>query len=84
MQKRRVEVFRSDCYLCDDAVKLVKEIACENCEVTIYDLAKEGQDKAREYDISAVPSIVVDGNIVDCCTHGKVNKEALVAAGIGQ
>jgi hypothetical protein len=39
MTKRHVEVFTSGCYLCDETVTLVKELACQSCEVTVYDLA---------------------------------------------
>jgi hypothetical protein len=89
MGKRSVEVFTSGCYLCDDAVKLVKDTACPNCEVTVYNLAdpcesKECIDKAKKYGVNAVPAVVVDGTIVDCCNRGKVSTKALVAAGVGQ
>lgn len=89
MSKRNVEVFTSGCYLCEEAVNLVKEIACSSCEVKVYDLSnprdsKECIEKAKNYGVSSVPSIVVDGKIVDCCVRGKVNKETLLASGIGQ
>ncbi len=82
--KRKVEVFTAGCYLCDDVVKLVKSIACDSCEVSIYNLNNEGQDKARAYGIASVPTVVVDGKIADCCRQGKVSKSELVATGIGK
>lgn len=84
MAKRKVEVFTSGCYLCEETVKLVKEAACPNCEVVVYDLTKGGRQAAEQYGVNAVPTIVVDGKIVDCCEHGKVSKEALMAAGVGR
>lgn len=89
MAKRRVEVFTSGCFLCDETVSLVKEIACPSCEVKIYNLAencesKECIEKAKEYGVNSVPTVVVDGKIVECCKRGKPNKELLIAAGIGQ
>jgi len=89
MPKRKVEVFTSGCFLCEEAVQLVKELACPNCEVTVYNLAEPCEsrvciDKAKTYGVNAVPAVVVDGKLVECCERGKVNRQALVAAGIGQ
>jgi len=88
MGKRRVEVFTSGCFLCEETVSLVNELACSSCEVSIYNLAepcdsKECIDKAKAYEINSVPTVVVDGKIADCCKQGKPNKETLLAAGIG-
>ena len=83
-QKRKVEVFTASCPLCDKAVKLVKELACASCEVIIYDLRQQGYDKARKYGVTSVPTVVVNGKIVDCCKRGGISKEALKNAGIGQ
>lgn len=90
MTKRLVEVFTAGCPLCDETVKLVRELACENCEVQIYDLREgcttnECREKAVQYGIHRVPAVVVDGNLTDCCQNQQpVSREALVAAGIGQ
>lgn len=89
MAKRNVEVFTSGCFLCDETVALVKELACPNCEVTIYNLADPCEskvciEKAKTYGVNAVPAVAVDGKLVECCQRGKVSREALVAVGIGQ
>ncbi len=84
LKKRRVEIFTAGCYLCDEAVKLVESIACDSCDVSVYNLNNEGQDKARAYGIASVPTVVVDGKIADCCRKGNVSKSELMAAGIGK
>jgi glutaredoxin len=84
MAKRRVEVFTADCPLCEPAVHLVQELACPDCEVTVYDLRKSGAETAREYGVTRVPTVVVDGTIAACCRAGEVSREQLQAAGIGQ
>jgi protein-disulfide isomerase len=81
--KRRVEVFTAGCPLCDETVKLVKELACPSCEVTVCDLREKGMEKAREYGVNSVPTVVVDGKIAECCARKKPNREDLKAAGIG-
>lgn len=87
--KRKVEVFTAGCPLCDDAVKTVKEIACESCEVIVYDLREgcatmECREKAKQYGVVRVPTVVVDGKIAGCCQGNGVDANALRATGIGQ
>jgi glutaredoxin len=89
MAQRRVEVFTGGCPLCEEAVRLVRETACPSCEVTVYDLAQscasqECRTKAQQYGVTAVPTIVIDGKIADCCTRDKLTRETLLAVGIGQ
>ena len=84
MPKRQVEVFTAGCPVCEPVVQLVQEMACPDCQVTIHDLRHSGADKAAEYQIAAVPAVVVDGNLASCCQHGGPNREDLAAAGIGQ
>lgn len=89
MAKRKVEVFTAGCPVCDEAVQLVKSTACPNCEVVIYDLNKgcatnECREKAKSYGVKRVPSVAVDGQLLDCCKQGPVTPEALKAAGLGR
>ena len=90
MTKRLVEIFTAGCPLCDDTVKLVKELACNNCEVQVYDL-REGcatdkcREKTAEYGIHRIPTVVIDGKLAECCSAQQpVSREMLIAAGIGQ
>lgn len=82
-RKRKVEVFVAGCQLCDETVKLVKELACPSCDVTVYDLTKEGMDKARKYGVNSVPTVFVNGKILDCCVRRKPSEADIKAAGIG-
>jgi len=86
--KRRVEVFTAGCPVCDEAVTLVKDMACEGCEVIVYDLKElcdsaECLDKVRAYGIKRIPAVVVNGRLAECCGGGPVTAEGLRAAGIG-
>ncbi len=87
--KRQIEIFTAGCPVCDLVVKLVKKMTCSSCEVTIYNLAeqcdtKECVDKMKKYDITSLPAIAVNGELLSCCKGQGVSKEALTAAGIGQ
>lgn len=84
MAKRQVEVFTAGCPVCDPVVQLVQELACPDCQVRVYDLRDSGTDKASQYGVSRVPTVVVDGTIAACCQRGEVNRQELQAVGIGQ
>lgn len=84
MAKRRVEVFTAGCPLCEPAVQVVQELACPDCDVTVYDLRESGVETAREYGVNRVPTVVVDGTIAACCQGDELSREQLQAAGIGQ
>lgn len=88
-EQRRVEVFTSGCPICEETVNLVKSLACPRCEVRVYDLREgcatnECQDKARQYGITAVPAVAVNGVLLDCCRRDQITADRLIAAGIGQ
>ncbi len=88
-QKRRIEIFTAGCPVCDETVKQVREAACPDCEVIIYDLNKgcetnECRDKAKEYGIKSVPAVAIDGKLASCCSNNGVDIEALKQAGLGQ
>jgi hypothetical protein len=83
MAKRKVEVFTAGCPVCTDLVDLVKATACPDCEVTIYHLNQgQGVEEAKRYGVTAVPSVVVEGRLLECCRRAPITKEDLEAAGI--
>ena len=84
-RKRKVEVFTAGCPVCQGVVEMVNELACPHCDVDIYNLNQnEGVEKAKTYGVNAVPSIAVNGELLECCKRGPITKEDLKAAGIGQ
>ena len=87
--KRQVEVFTANCPVCDPVVKMIKELACDTCEVTTYDLVKQCEDKIclekiDEYGIRKVPAVIVNGELMDCCRDSAITEAKLVEVGIGQ
>ncbi len=83
--RRQVEVFTAGCPLCEDAVALGKGLACPSCEVVVHDLRADGEavSRARGYGVNAVPAVVVDGRLAECCTRGGMDEETLREAGVG-
>lgn len=84
MAKRQVEVFTAGCPICEPTVQLVEELACSDCEVTVYDLREQGADQARQYGVTTVPAVVVDGRLAACCDRSGPDRNQLQAAGIGR
>lgn len=86
--KRTVEIFSAGCPLCRDAEARVRAIACPSCEVSVRDLndSATGTDslrRAQAYGIRAVPAVVVNGRLLECCRAEGPSDGALRAAGIG-
>jgi predicted thioredoxin/glutaredoxin len=87
--KRKIEIFTANCLVCDPVVKLVNELSCGSCDVTVYDLVEQCDNKAylgktKEYGITRVPAVVVDGKLLSCCQGGAITRESLINAGVGQ
>ena len=56
-KKRKVEVFTAGCSVCDDAVSLVKSLACDSCEVEVLDMKQGGvATRAKGYGVRSVPA----------------------------
>jgi len=63
-----VEVFSAGCPLCEETVALVKQLACQSCEIKVLDMRQEDTAaRARELGVSMVPAVAVDGRLAACC-----------------
>ncbi len=83
--KRQVEVFSAGCSLCDDAVEVVRRLACESCDVTVLSMLEpDVAARAKSLGIRSVPAVVVDGKVASCCADRGVDESALRAAGVGK
>lgn len=83
--KRKVEIFSAGCGVCDETVQLVKQIACESCEIEVLDMRQEDTaSRAKDYGIKTVPTIVIDGKVAECCADRSVNEDTLRSAGLGK
>lgn len=83
--KRKIEIFTAGCPLCDAAVRLVNEMACPRCGVSVLDLKEKGtMARAKAIGVVSAPTVVVDGRILDCRKRGAIDRAVLAAAGVGQ
>lgn len=84
-QKRSIEVFTAGCVCCDEAVKMVRELACPSCDVQVLSMREEPvARRAKELGIRSVPAVAVNGVLADCCAGRGPDRRTLQAAGVGQ
>ncbi len=83
--KRQIEIFSAGCPACEETVALVNRVACPSCEVTVLDMKNpDVASRAKGLGIQAVPAVVIDGKLADCCTGQGPEEATLRAAGLGQ
>ncbi len=82
--KRKIEIFSAGCPACEETVKLVNQLACPSCEVSVLDMKKpDVAQRAKTLGVKSVPAVAINGKLADCCRGGGVNAESLIAAGLG-
>jgi hypothetical protein len=82
--KRKIEIFSAGCAACEETVKLVNQLACPSCEVSVLDMKKpDVAQRAKTLGVKSVPAVAINGKLADCCAGGGVNAESLKAAGLG-
>lgn len=82
--KRKVEVFSAGCPACEEAVDLVKRLACPDCDVQVLDMKDPAvAARAKGLGVRSVPAVAVDGKLASCCADRGVDEGALRTAGVG-
>ena len=82
--KRKVEVLTAGCPACDEAVALVKSLACDSCDVEVLDMKQPNiAERARGYGIRSVPPLSSTGSLQVLLRPGH-RRRHLRAEGIGQ
>jgi len=71
---RKIEVFSAGCPLCNETLAAVKNAVADcGCEVVERRCSgTECCDEAKQYDVKAMPTVVVDGRIM---FEGRVTRE---------
>ena len=65
-QHHTIEIFSANCPLCKHIVDNIEIGKCEGCKQIIYDINNMNAEvklKMKHYDVKAVPTIIIDGNI---------------------
>lgn len=83
--KRSVEIFSAGCPACEASIQQIQDAACLSCEVTVLDMREQAvAARARRLGIRAVPAVVINGVLADCCAAQGPDLATLQAAGLGQ
>ena len=85
MKKRTIELFTAGCPCCDEAVRVVRSLICPSCDLQVLDLRSDpvALARARQYGVTRVPAVVVNGELADCCRLGAIDADRLRALGVG-
>ena len=84
MATRTIEVFNAGCSVCDETVSLIGDLACSSCKIVVLDMQdSDVADRAKNLGIRALPAVVIDGKLADCCAGRGVDEAVLKAAGLG-
>lgn len=83
-KRRKIEIFSAGCSCCNEAVEMIKEIACPSCDVEVLDMQQKSvAEKAKEHGVTSVPAVVIDGQLASCCAGRGVDEATLRSAGLG-
>lgn len=84
MAEHRVEVFSAGCILCENALQLVRELAGSRSTIQVHDMSTgDALFKVREYGVTRVPTVVIDGQLASCCEAGGIDEQTLRSLGLG-
>jgi glutaredoxin 3 len=82
---RTIDIFSAGCPACEDTIELVNRVACPSCDVTVLDMRDpEIARRAKSLGIRTVPTVVINGQLADCCAGRGPDEQTLRAAGLGQ
>jgi glutaredoxin len=65
-QHHSIEIFSANCPLCKEVTDVIEIGRCQGCEQVVYDtnsITEEIKMKMNNYDIRAVPTTIIDGEI---------------------
>ncbi len=84
MSENKIEIFSAGCKFCNNVENEVKEIISENDTLITYNLSEEAKAEeyykvAKLYGINSLPSVVVNGKLLNCCSATGFSKDTLEA-----
>ena len=81
--KQRIEVFTSGCPVCNEAVDLIRGLACGECEVSVLDMHdKSVASRTKKLGVHSIPAVALDGRLATCCAVQGINESSLRDAGL--
>ncbi len=66
----KIEIFSAGCVCCNKTIEMVRTIADDEDEVIVLNMSEPVvTERAIELGIRSVPTILIDGEIADCCSN---------------
>jgi len=81
----KVEVFTAGCKFCSSVESQVREVVTDKHEVVVYHLNDESGsseyfETAKNYGINSMPAVVVNGELLSCCSRNSFDPKLLIQA----
>ena len=81
----KVEVFTAGCKFCNSVETQVRKVVTDQHEVVVYNLNDENGsaeyfERAKNYGVNSLPSVVVNGELLACCSGKGFDSELLLHA----
>lgn len=84
-QTRKIEIFSAGCAVCDETVRMIRNMACPSCDVTVLDMNEDAvASRAKRAGIKSIPAVLIDGDLADCCSGRGPDEASLRNAGLGR
>ena len=65
--RRMIEVFSGGCYMCQEAISLIQELAGDSADIKVRDVRKPlHKTVADRYSVKRLPAVAIDGKLTDC------------------
>jgi glutaredoxin 3 len=78
---QKIEVFSAGCAVCRETVEMVRRIAGTSHTIEVLDMHRaDVAAKAKQYGVKRVPSVAIDGQLVDCCADRAPDEATLRTA----
>lgn len=76
--RRLIDIYTAGCSTCDNAVKLVRELAGDTHELRIHDMHKaDVAQRAKNLGVRSLPAVVIDGKLAGCCAGRGPDEDTL-------
>ena len=75
--QRQIDIYSAGCTVCEEAVQMVKELACPSCNIPIKDMKMTPvAPESKQLVIRFVPAVGIEGQLADCCSTGEPTAES--------
>ena len=78
-KQHRIDVYSSECAICEDTLELVQRLAGSDHQVFIHDVRRSDIAlRAKQLGVRRIPAVFVNGKLLGCCDHRGCDEQLLL------